>query len=65
MALSWLTSETEEILPIDNPHPIPDHWTRLWRELQNHPDGHLVMDRFNELLPRTRSIVAVKPAGPR
>ena len=65
MALSWLTSETEEILPIDNSHPIPDHWTRLWRELQNHPNGHLVMDRFNELLPRTHSIVALKPADPR
>jgi len=65
MALSWLTSETEEILPIDNSHPIPDHWTRLWRELQDHPNGHLVMDRFNELLPRTHSIVALKPAGPR
>ena len=65
MALSWLTSGTEEILPIDNSHPIPDHWTRLWRELQNHPNGHLVTDRFNELLPRTHSIVALKPASPR
>jgi hypothetical protein len=48
MALSWLTSETDEILPIDNAHPIPDHWTRLWRALQDHPNGHLVTENFNE-----------------
>lgn len=63
MALSWLTSGNEENLPIDNDHPIPDHWTRLWRALQDHPNGHLVTGRFNELLPRTHSIVARKPAG--
>tara|TARA_R110001599_G_scaffold145321_1_gene327613 strand:- start:65337 stop:66125 length:789 start_codon:yes stop_codon:yes gene_type:complete len=62
MALSWLTSETDENLPIDNTHPIPDHWTRLWRALLDHPNGHLVRDAFNELLPRTNGIVARKPA---
>jgi len=64
MALSWLTSGTEEILPLDNDHPIPDHWTRLWRQLQDHPNGHLVTDSLNQLLPRTHSIVARKPADP-
>ena len=63
MALSWLTSENDENLPIDNSHPIPDHWTRLWRALQDHPNGDLVMNSFNELLPRTHGIVARKPAA--
>ena len=62
MALSWLTAGVEESFPIDNVHPIPDHWTRLWKLLQDHPDGRLVTDAFNELLPRTTSIVARKPS---
>jgi SAM-dependent methyltransferase len=61
LALSWLTSDSQESLPLDNSHPITDHWTRLWRELQNHPQGHLIRDSLNELLPRTHSIVARKP----
>jgi ubiquinone/menaquinone biosynthesis C-methylase UbiE len=59
MALSWLTSGTDE-MPIDNPHAIPDHWVRLWKALQDHPNGHLVRESLNELLPRTQSIVARK-----
>jgi SAM-dependent methyltransferase len=61
LALSWLTSESGEFLPMDNPHPITDNWTRLWKALQEHPKGALIRDAFNELLPRTRSIVARKP----
>tara|TARA_R110001592_G_scaffold215025_2_gene468306 strand:+ start:83859 stop:84608 length:750 start_codon:yes stop_codon:yes gene_type:complete len=61
MALSWLTSDTDEILALDNPHPIPDHWTMLWKGLQNHPRGSLVTEALNQLLPRTHCIVATKP----
>ena len=61
LALSWLTWEPDDTVPIDNPHPITDHWTRLWREVQNHPQGSLIRDTLNELLPRTHCIVARKP----
>jgi len=60
MALSWLTSESDEILQINNPHPIPDYWTRLWQELQNYPGGDLVKDALNELIPRTHAFVLRK-----
>ena len=61
MALSWLTSETKESLPLDNPHPVTDHWVRLWKEIQDHPRGKLISDALNQLLPRTQCIVARKP----
>jgi ubiquinone/menaquinone biosynthesis C-methylase UbiE len=61
LALSWLTAESPQSLPIDNPHPITDHWTRLWLEVQKHPQGKVIRDTFNQLLPRTLSIVARKP----
>jgi ubiquinone/menaquinone biosynthesis C-methylase UbiE len=59
--LSWLTCEPESGLPVDNPHPITDHWTRLWGEVQNHPHGHKIRDALNQLLPKAQSIVARKP----
>jgi len=62
MALTWLTVRTGEILPLDNPHPTTDHWTRLWAELQNHPEGDRIRLALNELIPRTCSVVARKPA---
>jgi hypothetical protein len=61
LALSWLTAVPGEVTPIDNPHPIPDHWTRLWQEVQAHPQGDEVRTALNALLPRTRVIVARKP----
>lgn len=61
LSLSYLTTDTTEILPLDNPHPITDHWTRLWLELQNHPQGYLIRDALNQLIPRTLCIVARKP----
>ena len=60
--LSWLTCERgREGLPIDNPHPITDHWTRLWLEVQQHPEGDKIRNALNELLPKSQSIVARKP----
>lgn len=61
LALSWLTASDGSPLPIDNAHPIPDHWTRMWKGLQDYPDGDRVRQALNELLPRTHSIVARKP----
>lgn len=63
MALFWLTSEDGKNLKFDNSHSIPDHWTRLWDGLLNHPNGRKVVNVFNQLLPRTYGIVARKPAG--
>jgi len=60
MVLSWLT-QPDEILPLDNPHPITDHWTRLWSALQDYPGGERVRQVLNELLPRTQSILARRP----
>tara|TARA_R110002110_G_scaffold415765_2_gene655174 strand:- start:21585 stop:22367 length:783 start_codon:yes stop_codon:yes gene_type:complete len=61
--LSWLTCDPHgEGLPVDNPHPITDHWTRLWLELQQHPEGGKVRDALNTLLPKSQSILARKPA---
>ena len=59
--LSWLTYEPDGDLPVDNPHPITDHWTRLWLEVQRHPQGDRIRDTLNELLPKSQSIVARKP----
>jgi SAM-dependent methyltransferase len=60
--LSWLTCEPgAEGLPVDNPHPITDHWTRLWHGVQQHPDGAKVRDALNQLLPKSQSILALKP----
>jgi ubiquinone/menaquinone biosynthesis C-methylase UbiE len=60
--LAWLTCEPDSGLPLDNPHPITDHWTRLWKEVQDHPQGHKIRNALNELLPKSQSIVARKPA---
>lgn len=60
--LSWLTCEADSGLPVDNPHPVTDHWTRLWQALQQHPEGHLVREALNGLLPKAQSIVARKPS---
>lgn len=60
--LAWLTCEPDSGLPLDNPHPIPDHWTRLWQEVQRHPQGYKIRNALNELLPKSQSIVARKPA---
>lgn len=59
--LAWLTCDPSSGLPLDNAHPITDHWTRLWREVQRHPEGHKIREALNELLPKAQSIVARKP----
>ena len=61
LTLSWLRAEPSMDIPVDNPHPITDHWTRLWLEVQRHPEGDSVRAALNELLPRTQVIVARKP----
>ncbi len=61
LALSWLTAGHDAPLPIDNDHPIPDHWTRMWKALQEHPEGGVIRSALNQLLPRTHCIVARKP----
>lgn len=60
LTLSWLTAAVSEEIPVDNPHPITDHWTRLWQGVQSHPQGDRVRSCLNELLPRTQVIVARK-----
>lgn len=55
--LAWLPGEEDSPVPADE---IPDHWTRLWKALQEHPKGGVIRDALNELLPRTHSIVARK-----
>jgi len=61
--LSWLTCEPGlgQGLPVDNRHPITEHWRLLWLEVQNHPQGHKIRDTLNQLLPKAQSIVARKP----
>jgi 2-polyprenyl-3-methyl-5-hydroxy-6-metoxy-1,4-benzoquinol methylase len=59
--LAWLTSEPGTGLPTENAHPITEHWTRLWEEVQQHPQGHRIRDALNQLLPKSQSIVARKP----
>ena len=59
--LSWMTCEPWSGLPIDNPHPITDHWTRLWQEGQRHPQGYKIRETLNQLVPKAQSIVARKP----
>lgn len=59
--LAWLTAEPGTGLPSENAHPITEHWTRLWLEVQRHPQGHRIRDALNQLLPKSQSIVARKP----
>jgi SAM-dependent methyltransferase len=59
--LSWLTCEPGEGLPTDNEHPIVQHWIKLWRLVQQHPDGHKIREALNQLLPSSQTIVAHKP----
>jgi 2-polyprenyl-3-methyl-5-hydroxy-6-metoxy-1,4-benzoquinol methylase len=61
LTLSWLTVAPGADGLMDNPHPITDHWIRLWQELQAHPQGDKVRMALNELLPRTQVIIARKP----
>lgn len=61
LTLSWLTADSSMDMPVDNPHPITDHWTRLWLEVQRHPEGDNLRAALNQLLPRTQAIVARKP----
>lgn len=59
--LSWMTCELGQGLPIDNPHPIVDHWVRLWQLVRQHPQGDRIRDALNQLLPKSQTIVARKP----
>jgi len=59
--LTWLTCEEGAGLPIDNPHPITQHWIGLWHEVQQHPQGHKIRDALNAVLPKSQCIVARKP----
>lgn len=59
--LSWMTCEPGQGPPLDNPHPIVDHWVRLWQLVQRHPQGDRVRDALNRLLPKSQTIVARKP----
>lgn len=59
--LAWLTCEPYSGLPIDNAHPITDHWTRLWQEVQRHPQGYKIRETLNQLLPKAQYILARKP----
>jgi ubiquinone/menaquinone biosynthesis C-methylase UbiE len=60
--LSWMTCEPGpgKGLPVDNEHPIVDHWVRLWEQVQQHPQGHKIRDALNQLLPKSQTIVARK-----
>lgn len=59
--LSWMTCEPGGGLPVDNRHPIVQHWVQLWHLVQQHPDGHRIRDALNQLLPKSQTIVARKP----
>jgi SAM-dependent methyltransferase len=59
--LSWMTCEPGGGLPVDNKHPIIEHWIQLWQLVQKHPDGHKIREALNQLLPKSQSIVARKP----
>ncbi|MCB1701809.1 MAG: class I SAM-dependent methyltransferase [Pseudomonadales bacterium] len=61
LTLSWLASGPDANPLADNPHPITEHWTRLWQGVQQHPQGDAVRAALNALLPRTQVIVARKP----
>lgn len=60
--LSWMTCEPGGGLPVDNRHPIVEHWVELWEMIQQHADGHKIRDALNQLLPKSQTIVARKPA---
>jgi SAM-dependent methyltransferase len=59
--LSWMTCEPGGGLPLNNNHPIIEHWIQLWQLVQQHPEGHKIRDALNQLLPKSQSIVARKP----
>lgn len=59
--LSWMTCGPGDGLPVDNKHPIVQHWFQLWQLVQQHPDGHKIRDALNQLLPKSQTIVARKP----
>ena len=60
--LSWLTTEpgSGPGLPVDNRHPITVHWIKLWRAVQQHPQGSKIREALNALLPQSQCIVARK-----
>ena len=59
--LSWMTAEPGGGLPLDNKHPITEHWVQLWQMVQQHPEGYRIRDALNKLLPKSQTIVARKP----
>lgn len=61
LPLSYLTAPPGDEIPVDNPHPITDHWARLWKEVLAHPQGEAIRTALNKLLPRTQMIIARKP----
>lgn len=61
--LAWLVCEPGSPgLPMNHPHPITTLWAKCWQELQDHPQGHLIREALNQLLPKSQSILALKPA---
>lgn len=62
--LAWLVCEPGSPgLPMNHPHPITTHFAKCWKELQEHPEGHVIRNALNQLLPKSQSILAVKPGG--
>jgi len=59
--LSWMTCEPGKGLPVENEHPIVNHWLRLWEHVQDHPEGYKIRDALNQLLPKSQTILARKP----
>ena len=59
--MAWLSCEPGGGLPFNNPHPMCVHWTKSWEAVQAHPQGHLLRDALNELLPKSQWILARKP----
>ena len=55
-ALFWTTGVT-----LEKPeHPVLDNWTRTWQSLLDQPNGHIVKNALDDLLPMSQVIIARK-----
>lgn len=69
MTLYWATQRASGVLmdgatrdQLEPPfHPLLDRWALLWQDMLNLPDGKLLREQFDAILPKNQIIVARKP----
>jgi SAM-dependent methyltransferase len=60
-SLWWLFFWVCKVDLADPQHPLLNSWTRTWEALLGSPQGSLVRQRMNALMPKCQAIVARKP----